>query len=53
MTVSLATTTAQNTVGDGTDTLSSIENLIGSGFGDTLTAASGDNTISGGSGNDT
>ena len=36
MTVSLAITTAQNTVGDGTDTLSSMENLIGSGFADTL-----------------
>ena len=30
VTVALGTTTAQNTVGDGTDTLSSIENLIGS-----------------------
>ena len=38
--VSLATTTAQNTGGDGTDTLSSIENLIGSGFADTLSGTS-------------
>ena len=52
VTVSLATTTAQNTVGDGTDTLSSIENLIGSSFADTLSGTSGDNTISGGGGAD-
>ena len=48
VTVALGTTTAQNTVGDGTDTLSSIENLIGSSFADTLSGTAGDNTISGG-----
>ena len=42
----------QNTVGDGTDTLSSIENLIGSNFADTLTGSSGDNTMSGSSNDD-
>ena len=39
VTVALGTTTAQNTVGDGTDTLSSIENLIGSNFADTLSGS--------------
>ena len=53
VTVSLATTGAQNTGGAGTDTLSSIENLYGSGFADTLTGNSGDNTLWGGAGNDT
>jgi Ca2+-binding RTX toxin-like protein len=52
VTVSLATTSAQNTIGAGTDTLSSIENLYGSGFADTLTGSSGDNTIWGDGGND-
>ena len=48
----LGTTTAQNTGGDGTDTLSSIENLIGSDFVDTLSGTGGDNTISGGGNTD-
>ena len=48
VTVALATTTAQNTVGDGTDTLSSVESLIGSDFADTLSGTTGDNTVSGG-----
>ena len=48
VTVNLATTTAQNTGGGGTDTLSGIENLYGSGFADTLTGNSGDNAIWGG-----
>ena len=52
VTVALGTTAAQNTVGDGTDTLSSIENLIGSDFADTLSGTAGDNTISGGGGDD-
>ena len=42
VTVALATAAAQNTGGDGTDTLSSIENLIGSSFADTLSGTSGD-----------
>lgn len=52
VTVSLARTTAQSTLGAGTDTLTGIENLIGSAYGDTLTGSSGDNVISGGDGND-
>lgn len=44
---------AQNTGGAGTDTLTSIENLIGSKFNDTLNSAFIDNsTIKGGAGND-
>ena len=50
--VSLALTTAQNTVAAGTDTLLGIENLTGSGFNDTLTGSAGDNLLSGGGGND-
>ncbi|BCD87276.1 hypothetical protein PSm6_36830 [Pseudomonas solani] len=53
VTVSLASAAAQNTGGAGTDTLSGIENLIGSNFGDVLTGNSGDNTLSGLAGNDT
>ena len=62
VTVSLAVTGAQNTGGAGTDTLTQIENLTGSGFGDTLTAAAagsvlqglgGDDTLVSGGGNDT
>ncbi len=54
VTVSLAVTTAQNTGGDGTDTLSNIENLRGSGFGDTLTGNDqGNNDLQGRDGNDT
>jgi Ca2+-binding RTX toxin-like protein len=53
VTVSLATTAAQNTGGAGTDTLNGIENLTGSAFNDTLTGSSGDNIIEGGAGNDT
>ncbi|SEJ26198.1 Hemolysin-type calcium-binding repeat-containing protein [Sphingobium sp. AP50] len=53
VTVSLATTAAQNTGGAGTDTLSNIENLIGSSFGDTLTGSSVANVIDGGTGADT
>lgn len=50
--VSLATTLAQNTLGDGVDTLSSFENLTGSRFNDTLIGDSGNNVISGGLGAD-
>ena len=39
--------------GLGNDTLSSIENLIGSAFNDTLTGNTGANTLTGGAGNDT
>ncbi len=53
VTVSLALTTAQNTVGAGTDVLASIEGLIGSTFSDRLTGSVGANRINGGGGNDT
>ncbi|MBL8638662.1 MAG: type I secretion C-terminal target domain-containing protein, partial [Alphaproteobacteria bacterium] len=53
VTVSLLTTAAQNTVGAGTDTLTGIENLLGSSYNDTLTGDANANTIEGGLGNDT
>ncbi|MBJ2154272.1 peroxidase family protein [Variovorax sp. IB41] len=58
VTVSLAIAAAQATGGAGSDTLSSIENLVGSAFGDTLTASGTAGTgvvnlLSGGAGNDT
>lgn len=49
--VSLALLAAQAT-GAGNDTLSGIENLIGSAFGDILTGDAGVNRIDGGAGND-
>lgn len=52
VTVSLALTSAQTTGGAGVDTVSNFQNLIGSGFGDTLTGTSGANSISGGNGAD-
>ena len=53
VTVSLAITTAQNTGGAGTDTISNFENLYGSQFNDTLTGNALDNLVHGGAGNDT
>ncbi|HNP84196.1 MAG TPA: calcium-binding protein [Nitrospira sp.] len=53
VTVNLAMTAAQNTVGAGTDTISTFENLTGSGYNDTLTGDANANTIKGGAGNDT
>jgi len=62
VTINLGTTTAQNTVAAGTDTLVSIENVIGTDFDDTITGNGADNTIegalgtnilNGGAGNDT
>jgi Ca2+-binding RTX toxin-like protein len=52
VTVSLATTTAQNTVGSGTDTIAGIENLTGTPANDSLTGSSTANTIVGGTGDD-
>ena len=52
VTVDLAVTIAQATGGSGIDTLTSIENLTGSDFNDTLAGNSGANRISGGGGND-
>ncbi len=50
--VNLALATAQNTVGAGSDTLATFENLTGSAFNDILTGTTGANTIDGGAGND-
>lgn len=52
VTVNLATATAQNTIGAGTDTISGFENLIGSAFNDKLTGDTGNNTITAGDGDD-
>jgi Ca2+-binding RTX toxin-like protein len=53
VTVSLALTTAQDTVSAGTDTVSGFENLIGSDWDDMLTGSTANNVIEGGQGNDT
>ncbi len=53
VTVSLAITTQQNTIGAGLDTLIDIENLIGSDFNDKLTGNTKNNVLNGGVGNDT
>ena len=53
VTVSLATTAAQNTGGAGIDTVSNFENLTGSYFNDNLTGDANDNVIKGGGGSDT
>ncbi|WP_408591271.1 calcium-binding protein [Novosphingobium sp.] len=52
ITVNLTIAGAQATGGTGIDTLSSIENLIGSNYGDTLTGDGGPNTLNGGLGHD-
>ena len=52
VTVNLTVTTTQSTGGAGTDTLSSIENLTGGAFNDTLTGDGGNNILVGGLGND-
>ncbi|CAN5199123.1 hypothetical protein BH10PSE6_BH10PSE6_38760 [soil metagenome] len=51
--VSLLLAGQQNTLGAGQDTLGGIENLTGSGFGDTLTGLAGVNVLMGGAGDDT
>ena len=51
--VSLAISGSQNTGGAGLDTLTSIDNLIGSDLNDTLTGNSSINALDGGAGNDT
>ena len=50
--VSLLNSAAQNTVGAGTDTLTSIEKLVGSLYADTLTAGTAGSTLNGGNGGD-
>jgi len=52
VTVDLSITTAQDTVGSGTDTLISIERLYGSNYADTLTGTSGSNYLRGHGGSD-
>ncbi|WP_052960536.1 Ig-like domain-containing protein, partial [Pseudomonas fluorescens] len=52
VTVDLSLLGGQNTFGAGTDTLTGIENLIGSNFNDTLTGDATNNVINGGLGND-
>ncbi|WP_367256307.1 retention module-containing protein [Pseudomonas sp. stari2] len=52
VTVNLSLLGAQNTVGAGIDTISNVENLVGSNFNDTLTGDNNNNVINGGLGND-
>ena len=52
VTVNLGLLGAQNTLGAGTDTLSNIDNLVGSNFNDSLTGDNNNNVINGGLGND-
>ncbi|PNA14388.1 S-layer family protein, partial [Pseudomonas sp. FW215-R3] len=52
VTVGLSLPGGQNTLGAGIDTLTGIENLIGSNFNDTLTGDNTNNMINGGLGND-
>jgi Ca2+-binding RTX toxin-like protein len=53
VTVNLTVAVAQATGGSGSDTLSGIENLVGSAFDDVLTGDAGANNLNGGAGNDT
>jgi VCBS repeat-containing protein len=52
VTVNLSNSGTQNTGGAGNDSLSEIENLIGSALNDTLIGSSGANSLNGGIGND-
>ena len=52
VTVNLGLLGAQNTLGAGTNTLTGIENLLGSNFNDSLTDDGNNNIINGGLGND-
>jgi Ca2+-binding RTX toxin-like protein len=52
VTVNLSILASQDTVGAGLDTLTGIENLLGSSFNDTLTGDSGANVLNGGNGAD-
>ncbi len=53
VTVSLNITTQQNTINAGLDTITQVENLIGSNFADNLTGNSANNSLEGRGGNDT
>ena len=50
--VSLSRTTAQNTQGAGSDTITTAENLIGTAKNDQLTGNAARNTLDGGAGTD-
>jgi LysM repeat protein len=52
VTVNLGKTSAQNTIGAGTDTLSGFESLTGSQFNDNLVGSKGNDVLAGLSGND-
>lgn len=52
ITLSLALTSAQNTGGAGTDTITAFENILGSAYNDNLTGSSAANLIEGGAGDD-
>jgi len=52
VTVTLASSAQQNTIGAGLDTLKNIDNLTGSNYADTLTGTTGANTIIGLGGKD-
>jgi Ca2+-binding RTX toxin-like protein len=52
VTVNLSILASQDTVGAGLDTLTGIENLLGSSFNDTLTGDSAANVLNGGNGAD-
>ncbi|KAB0499813.1 retention module-containing protein [Pseudomonas vancouverensis] len=52
VTVDLSLLGAQNTIGAGIDTISNVENLVGSNFDDKLTGDNNNNVINGGLGND-
>jgi Ca2+-binding RTX toxin-like protein len=51
--VNLAATSAQGKSGTETDTISTVENVIGGSGADTITGTTGDNDLYGGGGNDT
>jgi len=53
VTVNLSLTTAQPTVGAGTDTITEVENAAGSAFADTLIGNTGSNSLGGAGGDDT
>ena len=53
ITVNLALTGAQSTGGAGADTISGVENILGSGSSDSLTGSGVSNVIEGGAGTDT
>ncbi|MBX7249994.1 MAG: hypothetical protein K1X35_13240 [Caulobacteraceae bacterium] len=53
VTVNLSITTAQNTVAAGLDTISGVEDVLGSAYNDTITGDAGANSLQGRGGNDT